>query len=207
MHVVQAPCVGLQLADPVGVVFLLPRGLMAVPAVVDEFRQFISEGKGRGRSGAAGILPLRFARQGDAPAGLLRERAAELDCIVRAHPDRGIVVKALWPRLRTRHLFSLSRLCHPWFRAHHGLPLGLRHLVDAHVEGLADRHLMSRILIGQVFFQTPDLLDRFRRGVVVTHLELAGRNERQLHRDTLTKLQTEIFAHGVAAGGCRLAER
>ena len=33
------------------------------------------------------------------------------------------------------------------YPAHHGFPLGLRQLVDAHVEGLADRHLMDRILI------------------------------------------------------------
>ena len=113
--------------------------------MVDEFRQFISEGKSRGTSRAAGILPLRFGREGDGPAGLLRELAAELDCIVRAHPDRGIVVYVSWSRLRSR--VPQGRLCHPWFSAHHGLPLGLRQLVDAHVEGLADRHLMGRILI------------------------------------------------------------
>ena len=59
--------------------------------------------------------------------------------------SRGIVVYVSWSRLRSR--VPQGHLCHPWFSAHHGLPLGLRQLVDAHVEGLADRHLMGRILI------------------------------------------------------------
>jgi hypothetical protein len=54
---------------------------------------------------------------------------------------------------------------------------------------------MDRIFICQVllvFFltgpPTPDLFDRFRRGVVVAHLERAGWNEHELYRDTLAKV-------------------
>ena len=56
-----------------------------LPAAVAEFRQVISEGKGRRTSGATGILPLRFGREGDGPAGLLRKLAAEIDGIRRVH--------------------------------------------------------------------------------------------------------------------------
>ena len=51
---------------------------------------------------------------------------------------------------------------------------------------------MGRILICQVLLLAPDLLDRFRRGVVVAHLELTGWNEHELHRNTLTKVQREL---------------
>ena len=50
---------------------------------------------------------------------------------------------------------------------------------------------MDGILIDQVLLEAPELLDRFRRSVMVAHHELTSWNEHELHRHPFTKVQRE----------------
>src|SRR5262249_4714542 len=68
VHVVQAPWVGLLLADLVRQVV----GVPGEPRVVAEFARVVAEAVGSGGAGAAGPLPLRLRRQAVGLAGLLR---------------------------------------------------------------------------------------------------------------------------------------
>ena len=71
----------------------------------------------------------------------------------------------------------------PRLRAHHGLPLRLRHLRDAQVERLTDRHLSLRA------FVTTAVLLRLRRA----HHELPRRNQHQVQRHALPQIQRQLL--------------
>ena len=90
VHVVEAPGVGLFLAD----FLILQIAVVAEPRVFAEFRGVITEGVSGGRSGAAGVFPLGFGRQAIEVAGLCAEPLAIFVGGMLRHADGGIAIFA-----------------------------------------------------------------------------------------------------------------
>ena len=85
-----------------------------------------TERKGGARAGAAGIFPLRLARQAEDAAGLARQPRAKFLHLVERHAHRRLPAAFL-----ERALGELHRIGP---RAHHGAPLIERHRVFAEIE-------------------------------------------------------------------------
>ena len=177
MHVVKPPCVRLIRADirvlripalAVGTVAVIPPELLEVvlrvAAVVVCAR----------RPRAAGILPLCLGRQveGEARARLeLPDKRRRID--VRG--TRPVVGGGIAADRVPRNVFHRPHvaLVGGWIRSRHQLPLLLRHLKDATVERLRQRHLVRAPHHERA---RPDQPQHELRGLVFVGVEAARRN-------------------------------
>src|SRR5262245_64838727 len=91
VHVVQAPGVGLLLADLLG----RPLGVALEPGVLSQLARIVAEVIGRRRAGPAGPLPLGLGRQTIDLARLLRQPTAILHAAVVGDANHGMAFPAV----------------------------------------------------------------------------------------------------------------
>ncbi len=125
MHVVQAPCVGLQASHRMGLAF----GVERIPS-----HDIDASGKWRGTRGPAGVFPLGLGRQSEAPMGI-RRIALDFCQEIRAVIPRHAVHWQQWIAVKLRGL-----------PGHHFLPNGLGAFGVRQPETLTDFHSVLRLI-------------------------------------------------------------